>query len=175
MGRKAASDKVRWQIVGLLKDKTKSQREIARMCNVSLKCVKTTLKNHEQHNDVKDLPRLGRPLKLTSRDQSYLYRKVRQDRKISYREHAEGFTNTLGNVSVSRWTVRRCLNKKGLDCYVATRKPLLRVSDRLKRFKWCRERLYWSVEDWAKVIFSNESNFEVINRKSRLIIKLADW
>ena len=73
MGRKAVSDKVRWQNVGLLKDKTKSQREIARMCNVLLKCVQITLKNHELHNDVKDLPRLGRPLKLTSRDQSYLY------------------------------------------------------------------------------------------------------
>ena len=129
------------------------------------------LKNHKLHNDVKDLPRLGGPLKLTSRDQSYLCRKVRQGPKISYRELAEGFTNTPGNVSVSRWTVRRCLNKKGLDCYVAAQKPLLRVSDRLKRLKWCRERLHWSVEDWAKVIFSNESNFEVINCKSRLIIK----
>ena len=145
------------------------------MCNVSLKFVQTTLKNHELHNDVKDLPSLVRPLKLTSRDQSYLYRKVRQDPKISYRELAEGFTNTPGNVIVSRWTVQRCLNKKGLDCYVAARKPLLRVSDRLKRLKWCRERLHWFVEDWAKVIFCNLSNFEVKNRKSRLIIKrLAD-
>ena len=66
MGRKAVSDKVQWQIVGLLKDKAKSQREIARMCNVSLKCVQTMLKNHELHNDVKDLPRLG-ALKLTKR------------------------------------------------------------------------------------------------------------
>ena len=135
MGRKAVSDKVRWQIVCLLKFKTKSQREIALMCNVSLKCVQTMLKNHELHNDVKDLPKLGRPLKLTSNDQSYLYRKIRQDPKISYRELAEGFINTSGNVSISRWTVRRCLNKKGLDCYVATRKALLRVSDRLKRLK----------------------------------------
>ena len=47
----------------------------------------------------------------------------------------------------------------------------MRVSDRLKRLKWCRERLHWSVEDWAKVIFSDKSSFEVINRKSRLIIK----
>ena len=44
MGRKAVSDKVPWQIIRLLKDKTKSQREIARMCNVSLKCVQTMLK-----------------------------------------------------------------------------------------------------------------------------------
>ena len=172
MGRKSVSDKVRWQIVGLLKDKTKSQQEIARMCNVSLKCVQTTLKNHKLHSDVKDLPRLGRPLKLTSRDQSYLYQKVRQDPKISYCELAEGFTNAPGNVSVSRWTVQRCLNKKGLGFCVAARKPLLRVLDCLNRIKWCRERLHWSVEEWAKVIFSDESNFEVINHKSILIIKM---
>ena len=141
------------------------------MCNVSLKCVQTTLKNHELHNDAKHLPSLGRPLKLTSIDQSYLYRKGRQNPKISYRELAEGFTNMPVNVYVSRWTVRRCLNKKGLGCYVTARKPLLRVSDRLKRLKWCRERLHWSVEDWPKVIFIDESNFEMINRKSRFIIK----
>ena len=97
------------------------------------------MKNHELHYDVKDLLRPGRPLKLTSNDQSYLYRKVRQDPKISYRQLAQGFTNTPANVSVSRWTVQSCLNKKGLDCYVAARKPLLRVLDCLKRIKWCRE------------------------------------
>ena len=60
---------------------------------------------------------------------------------------------------------------KGIDCYVTAQNPLLRVSNCLKRLKWCRERLPWSVEDWAKVIFSEESNFEMINHKSRLIIK----
>ena len=35
MGRKAVLDKVRWQIVGLLKDKTKSQKEIVRPSKVN--------------------------------------------------------------------------------------------------------------------------------------------
>ncbi|XP_065672196.1 uncharacterized protein LOC136090020 [Hydra vulgaris] len=80
MDRKAFYDNVRLQIVGLLKDKTKTQQEIAQICNVSLKFVQTTLKNHKLRNDVKDLPRLVElglfgHLKLTSRDQSYLYQK----------------------------------------------------------------------------------------------------
>ena len=45
------------------------------------------------------------------------------------------------------------------------------IKDRLKRRKWFKERLHWQVEDWAKVIFSDESNFEVINRKSQVIVK----
>ena len=31
--------------------------------------------------------------------------------------------------------------------------------------------MYWSVEDWARVIFSDESNFEVFNRKGRFFVK----
>ena len=39
---------------------------------------------------------------------------------------------------------------------------------------WCKERLHWLEEDWSKVIFNDESNFEVVNRKSRFIVeKLA--
>ena len=48
---------------------------------------------------------------------------------------------------------------------------MLTILDRIKRRKWCKERLNWSIEDWSKVIFSDESNFEVINRKSRIIVK----
>ena len=81
------------------------------------------------------------------------------------------FRNKAGYVSVSYSTVRRRLNKKGIDCYVTARKPLLRVTDRIKRYKWCKEKLHWSVEDWSKVIFIDESNFEVVNHKSRFIFK----
>ena len=45
------------------------------------------------------------------------------------------------------------------------------VLDRLKRLKWCKERKGWTVKDWSKVIFSDESNFEVLNRKSRVFVK----
>ena len=63
------------------------------------------------------------------------------------------------------------LIKKGIDCYVAARKPLLKVTDRIKRYKWCKERLHWTVEGWSKIIFNDESNFEMVNCKSRFIIK----
>ncbi|RNA16644.1 transposable element Tcb1 transposase [Brachionus plicatilis] len=40
------------------------------------------------------------------------------------------------------------------------KKPLLTVLDRSKRLKWCKERQRWTVNDWSKVVFSDESNFE---------------
>ena len=129
------------------------------------------LNNAEKLQTFKWHKRVGRLSKLNSRDQSLLYRRVREDPKINYRELSAEFSNKAGYVSVSYSTVRRCFNKIGIDCYVAARKLLLRVTDTIKRYKWCKERLHWSVEDWFKVIFSDEPNFEVVNRKSRFIVK----
>ena len=82
---------------------------------------------------------------LNSRDQSLFYGRVREDLKINYQELSAEFSNKAGYISVSYSTVR-CLDKKGIDCYVAARKPLLRVTGRIKRYKRCKERLPWSVE-----------------------------
>ena len=117
MGRKSVSQEVKWQIVGLPKGNTKSQREI--VCDVLLCCAQTTLKSYKLSNDVKDSPRVGRPSNLSSGDQSLLYRRVRENPKNSYRGLSVEFSNKAGYVSVSYSTVRRCLDKKCIDCYVA--------------------------------------------------------
>ena len=54
---------------------------------------------------------------------------------------------------------------------MAPRKPLLTIKHKLKRIRWCKERLHWGIEEWSRVIFSDESNFEVINRKNRIRVK----
>ena len=55
--------------------------------------------------------------------------------------------------------------------YVAPRKPLLSIKNKLNRRRWCKERLHWGVEEQSRVIFLDESNFEVINRKTKLKVK----
>ena len=92
----------------------KSHREIARLCRVSLCCVQTTLKNYKLSNDVKDSPGVAKPSKLNSRNQSLLYRRVKEDSKNNYRELSAEFSNKTGYVSVSYSTVRRCLYKEGI-------------------------------------------------------------
>ncbi|RNA27093.1 hypothetical protein BpHYR1_032354 [Brachionus plicatilis] len=65
----------RWQIIGLLKDKTKSHQEIADLGGVSRKCVFTAKCNYEKTLVAKELPRSGRPRKLTNLDESCIFRK----------------------------------------------------------------------------------------------------
>ena len=39
--------------------------------------------------------------------------------------------------------------------------------NRLPKTKKCKERLNYSVEQWKMIIFSDELNFEIINRKNK--------
>ena len=48
MGRKSVPNEVRHQIIGLLKDDSKSNVEIAKIVGISAKCVWTTRKNFNE-------------------------------------------------------------------------------------------------------------------------------
>lgn len=50
----------------------------------------------------------------------------------------------------------------GLRGCVAARKPLHTEFHRKRRLDWCQERKDWSNQQWAKVMFSDESIFELI-------------
>ena len=67
--------------------------------------------------------------------------------------------------------MRRTLSDKGIGTYIAARKPILSITNKRKQRVWSKERLNWSVEQWAKVIWSDEANFQVVNRKGRIYVK----
>ena len=54
MGKKSVTNEVRCQIIGLLKDKTKSSREIAKLVELSEKCMRTTRKNNDTYGTPKE-------------------------------------------------------------------------------------------------------------------------
>lgn len=175
MGKKQVTYDKRQQIIGLLKDKTKTNVEIAKLVNVSEKCVRTTRNNLQNKNVAGELPRSGRPKKLSPRSESWLYRKVRKFPSISCRKLADQFNSTFHEVSICKETARKALINKEIGTYVAPKKPLLTRKHKKIRKDWCKERLHWDVEKWSRVIFSDESNFEVINRKSKVLIKRHRW
>lgn len=167
MGKKQITEAVRWQIVGLSTDKSKSKRQIAQLIGVSEKCVRTTLTNFHKNGTVKEKPRPGRPLITTERDRSFISRTFKSNKSLALRKGAAQFTKTTGK-RISYGTIRNILKDQELCSSLAVRKPSLTYLDRKARLKWCKERADWSVERWKLVIFSDESNYEVLNRKNRL-------
>ena len=75
------------------------------------------------------------------------------------------------NLTVHRQTVSRILRDYDMVSYIAPKKPKITPTQRRVRLKWCYEHLSWSEKDWSNVIFSDESNYEILNRKNRIYIR----
>ena len=86
MGKRRITQGERWQIIAHIKEGTKSNREIARLIGVSEKCVRTMKQNFLHTGGASEKTRPGRPLSTTKKDDSALFRAVRANPRISYKE-----------------------------------------------------------------------------------------
>ena len=78
------------------------------------------------------------------------------------------FACTDLNLTISRQTVGRILRDFDMASYIAPKKPRITRAQRRTRVDWCYEHLSWSVNDWSNVVFTDESNYEILNRKNRI-------
>ena len=54
---------------------------------------------------------------------------------------------------------------------VAVRKPLLRKPNIIKRLKFAEEHKDWTVDQWMKVLWTDESKFEIFGSKRRQYVR----
>ena len=108
---------------------------------------------------IKDLPGRGRKKIITPQDERRIVRLALQDR----RRPSKDISNVLNDsgVTVSARSIRRILVKNGLRARIARKKPYLNAVQHKKRVDWAKEHRGWSSEQWAKVIFSDESNISI--------------
>ncbi|KAH9361479.1 hypothetical protein HPB48_004578 [Haemaphysalis longicornis] len=85
-----------------------------------------------------------------------------EDRPIVALASAEPFM-TAGQIreaaglDVSDELVRSRLREAGLRNQVAAQKPLLSAVNKFKRLEFARHHLTWTVDDWQRVVFTDES------------------
>lgn len=164
MTRKVVTDEVKWKIVGAMQ-MGQRQNVIAKRLSVSQSCVSKVWKLFRLTGRVRAPKNGGRPRLLSIRDLNFLRRQVRVNPNITIRQLANEFNQRFGT-NISRMTVCRRLHDIGLNSYSATRKNFFKKSDKMYRLKWCKQRRFW-YERWRYVVFSDEANFELKNRKSR--------
>ena len=63
--------------------------------------------------------------------------------------------------------IERVLHKSDYISTVALRKPFLTKDHKAKRLAWCLERKDWTLEEWRRVIWTDESTFELGGGGSR--------
>jgi hypothetical protein len=64
-------------------------------------------------------------------------------------------------LELSHMTVNCALKSMGFLCKFKKKKPFLSARHKAARLKWAKEHSSWTVEDWRKVIFSDETKINV--------------
>ncbi len=91
----------------------------------------------------------------TNRENRSLMRIVKQNRFKNLGELHKEWTEA--GVKASRATTHRRVKEFGYSCRIPLVKPLLNHRQRQRRLTWSKEN--WTVAQWSKVLFSDESKF----------------
>lgn len=146
----------RSQMVGMDKVGTPVEK-IAKEFGAKRDTVINILKKYSETGSVQDRHRSGAPRKTSKREDRHMYNHLRNNPGTSSREMARDIAPTFAEKKFTEKTVQRRAKEWGLKPYVARKKPLLSATQMEKRFKWAEEHLEWTVEDWKRVAFSDET------------------
>ena len=79
---------------------------------------------------------------MTERDQRYLLRILKKDRKLNlYELHKEFVNSTSKNICTK--TISNFLHEQGFYSRVSAKKPFISEKNRKKRLAWAKEREEW--------------------------------
>lgn len=139
-----------------------SFRKIAQKYSISIGAVQHIWKKYETRGIVRNLSGQGRHRKTSHRDDARIIRMAKQNPKISSREIMESM-----NLNVDRRTIRRRLNESGLKSSLASKRPFISKRNKLKRLEFAKKYAGMSVAFWKRVLWSDESKFEMFGQKRR--------
>ena len=102
----------------------------------------------------------GRPQKLSPADTQYAVRLITSQKA----ENATDVAKTLQdmtNTSFSVKTVRRALRGTGMKAVTKRKRPFLSKKHRRMRMDFAEAHKDWTVEDWKRVIWSDETKYQL--------------
>lgn len=120
----------------------------------------------EATGSTKDLPKSGRPRTFTGRDERNIVRMLSTGECSTAVDIQKKLRND-SNIAVSENTIKRTLHRNGLSSRVRKKKPYLKKTHRERRLKFAKKYKDWGVEEWNKVIWSDESKFMIFGSDGR--------
>jgi len=140
-----------------------STRQIANSLNIHHSTVARTIKKAGQRFQ----PYFhGRPKKLTVREERVLIRKVISGEWPTAVEAQKHLKNDY-NIHLTARSIQNALRRNGLKGRVRKKKPLLKKKHRQRRYSFGLRHRKWSLEQWNKIIWSDESKFSIFGSDGR--------
>lgn len=148
----------------------KSVREVARKIGVSSATVcriKKNLNSELGHN------KGGRPAILSAEDKRYCVRLMTKG-KVDNAVNVKKMLETDFGIQASPDTVRRALRSSGLGAIEKSKKPAIEPKNARKRLAWCKKYRDWTVDDWKRVVWSDETKINRFNSDGRIWTWIRD-
>ena len=102
--------------------------------------------------------RSGRPRATTRNQDRYLVNSALRDRSLNA-TILRGMLRRATHTNISVQTVRRRLHEQNLHARRPAVRPRLTQAHRLRRLAWARQHVRWTRQQWASVLFTDESRF----------------
>jgi len=143
------------EVKALLSQK-RSIREVAKTVRISKTQVHAIGKQFGIHSK----KTAGRPKSLNTHDVTYMVTQLVTQKVKTARSLAHTMS-TEKQKPISRFTISRELKNAGLKCTTMKKKPMISEKNRKERLAFAKAHKDWTVADWKRVIFSDETK---INR-----------
>lgn len=165
--------KIRERIVSQFK-RNISQRKIAENLGLSTSTVHNIVKRFREFRDISVRKGQGRKPLLNARDLRALRRHCLRNRHATVTIIATWAREYFGK-PLSLNTVRRCIQKCNLKLYYARRKPYINSMQKRRRVLWARAHLRWTERLWNRVLWSDESTFQLVfGKNGRRVLRAKD-
>uniref|UniRef100_A0A8C6PBJ9 Transposase n=1 Tax=Nothobranchius furzeri TaxID=105023 RepID=A0A8C6PBJ9_NOTFU len=147
----------------------KGYKAISKALGLQRTTVRAIIHKWQQHGTVVNLPRSGRPTKITPRAQRQLIREVTKDPRTTSKELQASLASI--KVSVHDSTIRKRLGKKGLYGRFPRRKPLLSKKNIRACLNFVKKKNPNDCQDfWGNALRTDETKVELFGRqRSRYI------
>lgn len=157
------------KLVIKLRNENISMKEIGETVELSKATVQTIIKNVKNTGRFESESRSGRPSKLNRRIRRTIIRQVNAQPRLTARSIANELQETVG-ITVHPETIRRCLRSEGIHSRIPRKKPLISAVNQTKRLEFAKR--YHRIHEsdpgfWQRVIFTDESKFNVFGNDSR--------
>ena len=120
-----------------------------------------TIKCYDETGPHVERPRKGGP-RVTSAAEFIRVTSLRNHKLTAPQIRAQvNATQSCSSRHISTSTVQRRLHQSGLYGQTTATKPLLRKSNKKKRFVWAKKHKEWTLDQWKSVLWSDESKFEI--------------
>src|SRR6266542_5020103 len=134
-----------------------SERTISKKTNYGKTTIHNIIVKYHETDAVTVASRSGRPKKLTERDKRHLKAIINKNQREPEEKIRKNFIESTGK-DVSRCTIQP-LYETGYNSCTALRKPCISEHNRKMRLNRAQERRSWTIDNWKKIVWSDESRF----------------